>query len=139
VNRSRKKNPIRTTAAVALLSLGGTLAWIGLRCQSLGERWAGASAHRAWQGAIEHFHDGEPRRALPAWEHHLLRIGPPVLVAIGGALVALWTLLLLGGALFWLALHGFGSLLLLSAVALGVILGSRLALGRRVRLRDRWN
>lgn len=132
-------NPIRTAAAVALLSIGATLSWIGMRCQSLGERWAGASAHHAWQAALDHFHDAEPRRALPAWERHLLRIGPSVLLAIGGALIVMWTLLLFGGALFWLALHGYGSLLLVGAVAVGVILGSRLALGRRVRLRDRWN
>jgi polyferredoxin len=90
--------------------------------------------------ALAGFRDGQERASASAWERHLLRIGPSVLLAVGGALLTLWTLLLVGGALAWLALHGYGFYLLLAAVSSGTLLGSSIALTRRRRTdRERLN
>jgi hypothetical protein len=135
----QQSGPLRTGAAMILLSLGMTIAWVGQLCLRLGQQWAGERTLRAWRGLLDHFHSAPPQPAQPRWERHLLRIGPSVLLAIGGALLILWTLLGLGGALFWLASHGWGAWLLAVTIALGTIVGSWIALVRPATRRDRLN
>lgn len=130
----RSSHPILAIAAAVLLVLGAVLNWIGGHCVALGRRWAGEHAMRSWGKAIKDFQTAPPAAGAtraqrgqpvkPSWEQHLQRIGPPILIATGGALVVLWTLLGLGGVVVWLASHGYGFFLLLGAVTIGVLTGN---------------
>ena len=131
---------LRTIPALILLALGATLAWLARACLGLGLAWGGERAAQSWDAALAGFRDERQRTSAPGWERHLLRIGPSLLLAVGGALITLWTLLLVGGALAWLALHGYGFYLLLATVSIGALLGSSIALTRSRRSqRDRLN
>ena len=50
-----------------------------------------------------------------------------MIASIFGALTILWTLLLVGGVLSWLAMHGYGPFVLLGTVVLGAAIGSKRA------------
>ena len=115
--------------AMLLLLLGAMLSRVGAICAGIGQRWLGASATRAWARALDYFRgaaSGE-QQAARAWERRFIRVGSSIVLCVIGALVALWTFLLIGGALAWLAVHGYGFYLLLGTVTLGVALGVALA------------
>lgn len=124
----RRVGPLRAVSAVIFLALGASLTWLGQRSLSLGRAWAGDRALGRWGEALASFQSSQQPPRASSWERHLLRVGPSVLIAIGGTLVVLWTLLLVGGAVVWLAARGYGFYLLLATVAIGTILGSWMAL-----------
>lgn len=124
----RRAGPLRAVSAIIFLALGASLAWLGQLSLNLGRSWADDQSLGRWGEALAHFRSGQQPARASGWERHLLRVGPSVLIAIGGTLVVLWTLLLLGGVLVWLAARGYGFYILLATVAIGTILGSWMAL-----------
>jgi hypothetical protein len=99
--------------------------------------WAGDGTARALANAIAytglgqcdcHTREAQPlSRHAPNWERQLLRIGPNIVFGVGGALMTLWVLLGVGGALLWLVLNSYGLLLMLFAVLIGMLVGGRRA------------
>lgn len=138
--RSRS-GPVRSGLAAILLLFGALFARISHFCSATGRIWLGDQALFAWRHALSAVRSTSPHDAqAPAWERKLLRVGPAVLAGIGGALLALWTLLIVGGLLAWLVIRGYGLLLLFGAVVLGAILGARQARVRRqLPPQDGWN
>lgn len=129
----RHHGPLATGAAVIMLVFGAIFGRIGLFCTNSAMRWTDAATVRTWVHAVEHFRGMTPGTRLPKarWERSLLRFGSSILLGIGATLIVMWLLLLLGGALAWLAYHGFGLVLLFGAVLIGTIIGTQLArLGR---------
>jgi hypothetical protein len=134
--QSRPAGPIKAAGAPILLMLGGMLSRAGAICTGVGRRWLGEQNTRAWGQALAYFRGVAPatgssltaaRQLGPAWERGFIRIGSSIVLGVIGALVALWTFLLIGGALAWLAMHGYGFYLLLGTVTLGAGLGVALA------------
>lgn len=122
--RQPRRSPVRTSIAAMLLAFGAILARLAQLANGLAYRWADDTTVRAWAKATRAFRSMQGRaNQLPRWEQTLLRVGPPVLLAIGAALALLWILVLVGGVLAWLALQGYGFLLMLGAVLIGVLMG----------------
>jgi hypothetical protein len=136
-----KLHPIRFGFATLLLMFGALLARISHACTALGMIWAGDVMVRALAKAFVHTRETQPLSMhAPNWERQLLRIGPSIVLGAGGALVMLWALLGIGGALLWLVLHGFRLLLMLFAVLIGTVVGGRRArVARHLPPRDRAN
>lgn len=110
--------------AAVLLAFGGLLTRLAMFANGLAHRLAGDATVRTLTGATRAFRSAQGQTdRLTGWEQTLLRVGPPVLLSIGGALALLWLLVLVGGALAWLALHGYGFALMLGAVLVGVLIG----------------
>lgn len=125
--------PLVIAAAMFMLALGAVFNRIGAFFTGAAQRSTDASTVRSWTRAVTHFRGMTPGARLPQakWERTLLRVGSSVLLGIGGTLMVLWMLLGLGGAVVWLATHGFGFPLLFGAVLIGTIIGTKLAqLGR---------
>lgn len=128
VHRSRLPGPFRTSTAILTICLGTSIAWCGQVCFNASHVLAGDASLRGWHHLIHTFTAAPTRaRHLPAWERHLLHNGPPIVLAILGALVVLWTLLGIGGALFWLTANGYGMLLLGGTVVVGALVGRSIA------------
>jgi hypothetical protein len=132
----RPAGPIEGACAPFLLLLGAMLSRAGAICSGVGRRWLGEQHTRAWAKALDYFRgvapaaeglQNEGRQPGPAWECGLVRVGSSIVLGVIGALAALWTFLLIGGALAWLATHGYGFYLLLGTVALGGGVGVALA------------
>lgn len=136
-----RSGPIRSALAAILLLFGALFGRLSHVCNATGRLWLGDQALFAWRSALSSVRSAAPHDAqAPMWERRLLRAGPAVLAGIGGALLTLWTLLILGGLLAWLVMNGYGLLLLVGAVALGAILGARQArLSRQLPPQDGWN
>lgn len=136
-----KLHPFRFGFATLLLMFGALLARISHACTALGMIWAGDGTARALAKAFAHAREAQSLSSrAPNWERQLLRIGPNIVLGMGGALVTLWALLGIGGALLWLVLHGFGFLLMLFAVLIGMLLGGRRAkVARQLPPHDRMN
>jgi hypothetical protein len=104
-------------------------------CTDLGRLWLGERDARLWTSAFRRFSAGSLPSAsrIPGWERWLLRVAPPIILAVVGTFALLGLLLLLGSAAIWLLLHGFWWLLMLGALFLGLIVGGRrAALNRRL-------
>lgn len=132
----RSAGPIRAASAPFLLMLGAMLSRAGAICSGVGRRWLGEQNTRAWARALDYFRgvapatgrsEDEARRPGPAWERGLIRVGSSIILGVIGALAALWSFLLIGGALAWLATHGYGFYMLLGTVTLGGGVGVALA------------
>ncbi|GAB4196784.1 MAG: hypothetical protein OHK0022_14590 [Roseiflexaceae bacterium] len=139
--RRRRPRPVRTGVAALLLAFGAMLTRLALVANGLAHRWAGDTTVRAWVRAIRAFRATQGKtRQLPEWEQALLRVGPPVLLAIGSALTLLWVLVLVGGGLAWLVVRGYGFPLMLATVLAGVLIGCwRASLAARLPDQDGLN
>jgi len=129
-------------AAVIMMAFGAVFSRIGAFFTGAAQRWTDTATVRSWTRAVVQFRGMSPGARLPPtkWERTLLRVGSSVLLGIGGTLMVLWTLLGLGGAVVWLATHGFGFPLLFGAVVIGTIIGIKLAqLGRFGSEQERLN
>lgn len=131
--RSRQRpTPVRMIIAVWMLLLATPVVWIGQVCANASHLLAGDRTLRTWRKMMQFFHSGSiDNGRLPLWEQNLLRVGPSIVLAIMSALTVLWTLIGVGGALFWLVIHGYGFALLLGTVVLGLVIGGRIARVRR--------
>jgi hypothetical protein len=106
-----------------------------------GVLWVGDTGARELARAVEYMRSGQsPSARAPHWEQQLLRVGPSVVIGVGSALMGLVTLFVVGGALAWLAIHGYGLPLMLLAVVVGAVIGGRRArLVRKIPPPDRMN
>lgn len=131
-------SPLATLGAVLLLAFGVVFGRIGAFCTGAAYRWTDTATVRTWTRAITYFRGISPGTPQPQarWERLIMRFGSSVLLGIGGTLMVMWLLLLLGGALVWLASHGFGFYMLLGAVCIGTVIGLRLALLGRFGAND---
>ena len=125
---SQRAGIVRAALATLLLGMGALLAQVSHLLSNLGRRWLPDTTVRSLSVAIDEMR-GARLGTAPArpWERGLLRVGQPIVVCVFGALALLWTLLLLGGALAWLALNGYGLLLLFGTITIGVLCGLRRA------------
>lgn len=126
----QQHGPLKTFAAALLFAFAAVFERISAFCSGVAQRWTDAATVRSWARAVTYFRGVAPQSHQPSakWERLFVRFGSAVLMGIGGTLMVMWTLLLLGGGLFWLATHGFGFYMLFGAVCIGTIIGSRIAL-----------
>src|SRR4051812_47270140 len=89
--RVPRLHPVRFGCATLLLMFGALLVRISHACTALGILWAGDTTARAVAKAVAHARQAQPRsRHAPNWERQLLRVGPSIIVGVGGALLTLW-------------------------------------------------
>lgn len=140
-NTKHTTGPIRIVIAGLLLAFGALLASISHSCTALGRRWINDTTFMSWSRAIRSFQRSAQRgKQSTGWEQRLLGIGPSLIMSIFGALTILWTLLLIGGALSWLVMHGYGPFVLLGTVVLGAgIGGKRASLKRQLPQHEQLN
>ena len=124
---ARPVGPVRIAIAALLLAFGALLASIGHSCTGLGRRWANEATLRTWSRAVRSFLNVQGNKQAAGWERRLLGIGPSMITSIFRALTVLWRLLLVGGALVWLVINGYGAFVLLGTVVLGAAIGSKRA------------
>ena len=127
-NIKHTTEPIRFAIAGLLIAFGTLLASMSHTCTGLGRRWTNEKTLVALSRAIHSFHSN-PHRTKPMreWERRLLGFAPSMIASIFGALAILWTLLLIGGVLSWLVMHGYGPFVLLGTVVLGATIGTKRA------------
>lgn len=123
--------PVRIAIGGLLLAFGALLASISYSCTGLGRRWVNDTTFISLSRAVRSFHHTKRSKKMPDWEQRLLSIAPSIIASIFGALTVLWTLLLIGGALSWLVIHGYGPFVLLGTVVLGAGIGSKRAMLKR--------
>src|SRR4051812_18758635 len=96
-------HPIRFGFATLLLMFGALLARISHACTALGQIWVGDVTAQALAKAFAYARKARPHSTdTPNWERRLLQVGPSMIFGVGGALLTLWALLGIGGALLWL-------------------------------------
>jgi hypothetical protein len=106
------------------IAIGSLFLGIGRVFTDLGFRWQRDTSPQVLAAAVRAMQQGRRDAGhMAEWEARLVRIGAPVVTSVLSALALLWILLLLGGGLAWLAVHGYGLLLLTGAIAAGVALG----------------
>lgn len=130
----RLSGPFRSGAAGMMLIFGALFGRISHFFNAVAQLWLGDWELYALRRAFSSFHAANAERGRPPlWELRFMRVGVPVAMGIGGALIGLSLLILLGGALAWLALKGYVLFLLFGAVVVGAVLGARRArLSRRL-------
>jgi hypothetical protein len=138
----RRPGPLRQAGGLLLLALGAVFGRISTIFLGGAQRLTDQATIREWNKAISYVLGATPGQRQPSskQERLFIRYGTSVISSIISVLIVMWTLLLLGGALVWLALHGFGFFILLGAVLLGTLIGLHLAqLGRHGTDRERLN
>lgn len=119
----RRSGPMVAFAAL-LLAFGVLLTRLGEGLTTAGQLWVGDTTLSRWRRAVAYFRFGKPRNPrTPDWERRLMHVGPTVILSIGAVMALLVTLLLLGGALVWLLLNGYGLWLLGGSVVVGFSVG----------------
>jgi hypothetical protein len=113
-----------STMGALFIAIGSLFLGIGRVFTDLGFRWTSDASPQVLAAAVRAMQQGRRGAGhMAEWEARLVRVGAPVVTSVLSALALLWILLLLGGGLAWLALHGYGLLLLTGAIAAGVALG----------------
>ncbi|MBK9713760.1 MAG: hypothetical protein IPO81_21045 [Kouleothrix sp.] len=135
------RGPIYGAVAAILLIFGMLFARLSHFCDGIGRLWLGDRAIYAWRRALGSWRaPADPAGQTPRWQRRLLESGSPILLSIAGLMIAMGALIVVGGGLAWLVLHGYALPLMLGAVVLGGVLGARRArLGRHMPQQDRWN
>jgi hypothetical protein len=119
----RRSGPVVAVAAL-LLAFGVLLTRLGEGLTTAGQLWAGDTTLSHWRRAVAYFRFGKPKNPrTPDWERRLMHVGPTVILSIGAVMALLVTLLLVGGALLWVILNGYGLWLMLGAVIFGGVVG----------------
>lgn len=134
---SRRVGLVGMIFAGLLLAVGSLFASIGQVLTGLGRRCVDEAAARDLARASRAFRNTSQRgKRAEGWESRLQTTGPLLITSIAGAWLTLWILLLVGGGLFWLVMHGWGLLVLFCTVAIGAVIGLKRARLKQQMPRD---